>query len=140
MRPLALKNFKRIDGELAGILGRFWAHIWNGSDPKLDPRTRLLLSLSNAVGARRFRQATRELVKAYALGVTTGELDELFSLFIWNQGVGTFASEIGPSPLFRAYLFIKEMEKKGLQREQAVKNLVEKFGEGNPDVGTLPEV
>jgi hypothetical protein len=36
--------------------------------------------MSNAVGASRFRQATRELIKAISLGVTVKELDELFSL------------------------------------------------------------
>jgi len=43
------------------------------------------------------------LVKAHATGVTVDELDELFTLFIWNQGVGHFASEIAPSSLFVVY-------------------------------------
>ncbi|NMX21108.1 hypothetical protein C5S30_01440 [ANME-1 cluster archaeon GoMg4] len=49
-----------------------------------------LLSLANAVGAGRLRQAIRELVKAYAAGATVAELDDLFSLFVWNQGIGNF--------------------------------------------------
>ena len=78
---------------------------------------------------------TRELVKAYVLGVTVRELDELFLLFIWNQGVGNFASEIGPSVLFEAYRFIKkEEEMGGKTREDIVKELTEKFGEKNPNV------
>ena len=64
------------------------------------------------------------------------ELDELFSLFIWNQGVGNFASEIGPSVLFAAYRFIKEEETGGKTREDIVKELTEKFGEKNPNVAT----
>jgi len=90
-----------------------------------------LLSLSNAVGAGRFRQATRELIKAYSLGVTVKEFDELFTLFIWNQGVGNFASEIGPSTLFGAYQLIKTLEEKGEAREGVLKEIVADFGEGN---------
>ena len=84
-----------------------------------------------------YRQATRELLKAYAVGVSRAELDEVFALFVWNQGVGTFASEIGPSPLFGAYTLIKKLEQKGLRREEVTKKLVEKFGEKNPDVGVI---
>jgi hypothetical protein len=56
----------------------------------------------------------RQLLKAYSVGVTRAELDELFARFVWNQSVGTFASEIGPSVLFAAYKLIKRLEKKGL--------------------------
>ena len=89
------------------------------------------------MGAGRFRQATRELVKAYALGVTVAELDELFSMFVWNGGIGTFASEIGPSPLFGAYQLIKTGERKGTSREAIMDGLVEKFGEKNPAVNVM---
>ncbi|NLP24221.1 MAG: hypothetical protein GX382_06815, partial [Syntrophomonadaceae bacterium] len=102
----------------------------------IDQKTRYLLSLSNAVGARRFRQATRELVKAYAAGTTIAEFDELFCLFVWNQGAGEFASEVGPSPLFAAYQLAKSMEKDGTERALVVEALKEQFGESNPAVAT----
>jgi len=35
-------------------------------------------------------------------------------------------------------MLIKELEQKGLRREEIVKNLVEKFGGKNPDVGVIP--
>jgi hypothetical protein len=97
------------------------------------------LSLANGVGAGRFRQATRELVKAYALGVSTAELDELFSLFVWNGGVGNFASEIGPSPLFGAYQLIKTLESKGRPHTEVMEVLLERFGEKNPEVNVMPQ-
>ena len=137
LKPLALMNVKQIDNELAKMIGHFWAYIWKPKNPAIDPKTRFLLSLANAVGAGRYRQATRELLKAYAVGVSRAELDEVFALFVWNQGVGTFASEIGPSPLFGAYTLIKKLEQKGLRREEVTKKLVEKFGEKNPDVGVI---
>jgi alkylhydroperoxidase/carboxymuconolactone decarboxylase family protein YurZ len=130
-------NFKEIDNELANIVVPFWKFIWEKENPAIDQKIRYLLSLSNGVGGGRYRQATRELVKGYAAGVTVEELDELFSMFVWNQGVGTFASEIGPSPLFGAYILIKNLEKKGKLRSEIVKELVEKFGEKNPAVGTV---
>ena len=80
------------------------------------------------------RQATRELIKAYALGCTVKEMDELFALFIWNQGVGNFASEIGPSVLFAAYQLIKSEEKAGTLKQEIVKKLKDEFGEKNSDV------
>ena len=83
------------------------------------------------------RQATRELVKAYSIGVTVAELDELFSMFAWNQGIGYFASEISPSSLFAAYQFVKTQEERGIDRSMIVKKLTEKFGETNPDVSTF---
>lgn len=100
-------------------------------------RTRLLISLANGVGAGRIRQATRELVQAYSLGVTVAEFDDLFSMFAWNQGAGCFASEIGPSSLFAAYQFIKTQEEKVADRSVIVKELIKKFGEQNPDVSTF---
>jgi hypothetical protein len=93
--------------------------------------------MSNAIGASRFRQATRELIKAYSLGVTVPELDELFSLFAWNQGVGHFSSEIGPSTVFGVYKHIKKREREGLDRKLILKELMTNFGDQNPDVNTL---
>jgi alkylhydroperoxidase/carboxymuconolactone decarboxylase family protein YurZ len=137
LKPTAIVNFKGIDNELANIVVNFWSLIWEHEKPAIDQKTKLLLSLANGVGAGRYRQATRELVKAYAVGVTVAELDELFSMFVWNQGVGTFASEIGPSPLFAAYQLIKKLEGSGKPRDEVMKELVGKFGENNPAVGTF---
>ena len=137
LKPTAIVNFKEIDDSLADIVVNFWDYTWGKEDSAIDRKTKLLLSLANGVGSGRFRQATRELVKAYALGVSTAELNELFAMFAWNQGIGTFASEIGPSPLFGAYKLIKSLEKKGVSREEVMKNLLEKFGEKNPDVTTF---
>ncbi|MBW1911156.1 MAG: hypothetical protein JRJ11_16745, partial [Deltaproteobacteria bacterium] len=75
--------------------------------------------------------------KAFALGVTVAELDELFSMFVWNGGVGTFASEIGPSSLFGAYQLIKTLEEKGKTREEVMSELIENFGEKNPEVSVM---
>lgn len=96
---------------------------------------RLLLSLANAVGAGRMRQASRELIKAYARGVDSAVFDDVFELLAWNQGIGFFSSEIGPSPLFQAYKMIKTAEKRGKERTEIIESLTEKFGEKNPEVG-----
>jgi len=137
LRPTAMFNFNRIDKEVASIAANFWRLIWNRDKPAVDQKSRYLLSLAEAVGARRFRQATREFVKAYAAGVTVEEFDELFSLFVWNEGVGTFASEIGPSPLFGAYKLVKDKETEEKTRSAIVDELKEEFGESNPEVGTV---
>ncbi len=139
LKPTAILNFKKIDNTLADIVVNFWKLTWGKEEPAIDQKTKLLLSLANGVGARRFRQATRELVKAYSIGATVAELDELFSMFVWNGGVGTFASEIGPSSLFGAYQLIKTLENKGKTREDIVNELMEKFGEKNPEVNVLPK-
>lgn len=136
LKPRALKNFKKTGDELANIIGQFWKLTWNKENPAIDQRTKYLLSLANAVGAHRYRQAVRELVKAYAAGTSVAEFDELFSLFVWNQGAGYFASEIGPSPLFAAYQLIKTAESDGQMRPEIVEQLTEKFGESNKDVST----
>jgi alkylhydroperoxidase/carboxymuconolactone decarboxylase family protein YurZ len=136
LRPSALMNFRKTDSRLSKIVGNFWNLVWENKTPAIDQKTKYLLSLSNAVGGGRHRQATRELVKAYAAGATVGELDELFSLFVWNQGAGHFASEIGPSQLFAAYQLIKTLEERGLPRKQVVGELLKHFGEENPAVGT----
>jgi len=139
LKPVAILNFKKIDNSLADIVVSFWNLIWGKETAAIDQKTKLLLSLANGVGAGRYRQATRELVKAYALGVNVAELDELFSMFVWNGGVGTFASEIGPSSLFGAYQLIKALENKGNSREEVMNALLEQFGEKNPEVNVMPQ-
>ena len=138
LKPTAILNFKKIDSSLADIVVNFWNLTWGKETPAIDQKTKLLLSLANGVGAGRLRQATRELVKAYAMGVSVAELDELFSMFVWNGGVGTFASEIGPSSLFGAYQLIKTLENKGKSRGEVMNALMEKFGEKNSEVNVMP--
>jgi hypothetical protein len=60
LKPMALVNFKKTDDELAKIIGNFWKLTWNKENPAIDQKTKYLLSLSNAVGAHRYRQATRK--------------------------------------------------------------------------------
>lgn len=136
-KPTAIINYKAIDDELAGTVVDFWELIWGKEDSAIDLKTKLLLSMSNAMGASRFRQATRELIKAYSLGVTTEELDELFSLIAWNQGIGHFSSEIGPSVVFGVYKLIKKREQEGLPREKILDEVMKTFGDKNPAVNTL---
>ncbi len=136
-RPTAIVNFNTIDPELADTVVKFWTYIWEKKNPAIDMKTRLLLSLANGVGAGRMKQAVREFIKGYAKGITIEEFDELFAMFVWNQGVGFFSSEIGPSALFGAYRLVKSLENKGTQRDKIVKQLIEKFGEKNPEVGTM---
>ena len=134
MRPAALTNMPLIDEKLGNIAVNFWDLTWNDEKRYLPYEIRLLLSLTNAVGAGRMRQATRELVKAYIHGLDSAALDDVFELLAWNQGIGYFSSEIGPSTLFAAYKTIKNMEKHGKERSQICETLKEKFGEKNPDV------
>ena len=93
-----------------------------------------MLSLTNAVGAGMMRQATRELLKAYIHGLDSAAFDDVIELLAWNQGIGYFSSEIGPSTLFAAYKTIKNMEKQGKARKGICETLKEKYGEKNPDV------
>ena len=137
LHPAALANLGKTDKTLGKIVSQFWQLIWKKEEPAIDQKTKYLLSLANAVGSGRLRQATRELVKAYFEGVTVAELDELFSLFVWNQGVGNFASEIGPSQLFAAYQLIKKLENEGKSRDEVLAELAGKYGEKNPDVSVL---
>ncbi len=134
MRPAALTNMPLIDEKLGNIAVNFWDLTWNDEKRYLPYEIRLLLSLANAVGAGRMRQATRELVKAYIHGLDSAALDDVFELLAWNQGIGYFSSEIGPSTLFAAYKTIRNMEKQGKERSQICETLKEKFGEKNPDV------
>lgn len=107
---------------------------WQSENRTLSYETRLLLSLANAVGAGRMRQAVRELVKAYIHGVSSKELGDVFELLVWNQGIGFFSSEIGPSALFLAYKLIKNGEKQGKSRDEICLALRERFGEKNEEV------
>ena len=134
MRPAALTNMPLIDEKLGNIAVNFWDLTWNDERRYLPYEIRLLLSLTNAVGAGRMRQATRELVKAYIHGLDSAALDDVFELLAWNQGIGYFSSEIGPSTLFAAYKTIKNMEKEGKERGEICEALKERFGEKNPDV------
>lgn len=136
-KPTAILNYKMVNNELASDIVDFWELIWEKKDAAIDLKTKLLLSMSNAIGGSRFRQATRELIKAYSLGVTVKELDELFSLFSWNQGIGYFSSEIGPSTVFGVYKHIKSRENKGIDRKTIIDELMELFGDKNPNVNTF---
>ena len=135
LKPIVISRYADIDKTIADLTVNFWDNIWNKAEPAIELKTKLLLSLSNAVGSGRIKQATRELIKAYYLGVTIEQLDELFSLFIWNQGIGHFSSEIAQSSLFKAYLTIKSLIKKGKSRNEIMSVLTEKFGEKNPETG-----
>ena len=137
MRPAALTNMPLIDENLGDIAVSFWDLTWNHKKRHLPYEIRLLLSLTNAVGAGRMRQATRELVKAYIHGLDSAALDDVFELLAWNQGIGYFSSEIGPSPLFQAYKLIKQQEKQGAERPRICQMLREKFGEKNAEVTVL---
>lgn len=137
MRPVALTNMPIIDEGLGEVAVQFWDLTWNDDNRFLDYETRLLLSLTNAVGAGRMRQASRELVKAYINGVDSRALDDVFELLAWNQGIGYFSSEIGPSTLFKAYKTIKKMEEKGIEREEICAKLKEEFGDKNPDIKVI---
>ena len=137
MRPASLTNFPMIDEGLGKIAVDYWDLTWNDKKRALPYEIRLLLSLTNAVGAGRMRQATRELVKAYAHGIDSAAFDDVFELLAWNQGIGFFSSEIGTSTLFQAYKTIKQQEKLGRSREEINAILKEKFGEKNPDVKTM---
>ena len=84
MRPAALTNMPLIDEKLGNIAVNFWDLTWNDEHRHLPYEMRLLLSLTNAVGAGRMRQATRELVKAYIHGLDSAALDDVFELLAWN--------------------------------------------------------
>ena len=122
---------------LGRIAADFWQLTWQSRNRTLPYEIRLLLSLTNAVGAGRMRQAARELVKAYIYGLESAALDDVFELLAWNQGIGFFSSEIGPSPLFQAYKLIKTQEQRGKSRDEIYAELKEKFGEKNQEVQVL---
>ena len=136
-KPTAIVNYSTIDPRLADQVVHFWDYIWNRQDSAIDMQTRLLLSLANGVGAGRIRQAVREFIKAYTMGVDIRKFDELFAMMAWNQGIGYFSSEIGPSALFAAYKYVKTQEEKNTDRDKIIKGLMDKFGEKNPRVSTF---
>lgn len=128
-RPAVITNYPMIDEKLGELAVEFWDLTWHSDNRYLDYNTRLLLSLANAVGAGRKRQALRELLKAYANGLDSRALDDVFEQFAWNMGIGYFSSEIAPSPLFQAYKVIKQMEKQGKSRDEINAALREKFAD-----------
>ena len=69
-----MTNMPLIDEKLGNIAVNFWDLTWNDEYRHLPYEIRLLLSLTNAVGAGRMRQATRELVKAYIYGLDNAAL------------------------------------------------------------------
>lgn len=117
-RPAVITNYPLIDEKLGELAVEFWDMTWKSEKRYLAYNIRLLLSLANAVGAGRMRQAMRELLKAYANGLDSRALDDVFEQLAWNMGIGFFSSEIAPSPLFQAYKLIKQMEKQGKKRSE----------------------
>ena len=75
--------------------------------------------------------------QANIYGLESAALDDVFELLAWNQGIGFFSSEIGPSPLFQAYKMIKTQEQRGISREEICTEIKEKFGEKNQEVQVL---
>ena len=134
-RPAVITNYPMIDKKLGKLAVEFWDLTWSDENRFLDYNMRLLLSLSNAVGAGRKRQAMRELLKVYKNGIDSRALDDVFEQFAWNMGIGFFSSEIAPSPLFQAYKLIKQMEKQEKSREEINTALKEKFADKKPNLG-----
>ena len=128
-RPAVITNYPMIDEKLGELAVEFWDMTWKSEKRYLDYNIRLLLSLANAVGAGRMRQALRELLKAYANGLDFRALDDVFEQLAWNMGIGFFSSEIAPSPLFHAYKLIKQMEKQGKERAEISQALKEHFSD-----------
>lgn len=134
IRPAALTNMLPIDEGLRKVAVEFRDLTRNDNKRYLSYEMRSLLSLTNAVGAGRMRQTTRKPINAHIHGLNSAALDDVFDLPVWNQGIGYFSSEIGPSKLFAAYRTIKNMKKQGKERVEICEALKEKFGEKNPDV------
>ena len=132
-RPAVITNYPMIDEKLGQLAVEFWDLTWSDENRFLDYNMRLLLSLANAVGAGRKRQAMRELLKAYKNGIDSRAFDDVFEQFAWNMGIGFFSSEIAPSPLFQAYKLIKQMEKQGKSREEISAVLKERFADKKPN-------
>ena len=132
-RPAVITNYPMIDEKLGELAVEFWDLTWSDENRFLDYNTRLLLSLANAVGAGRKRQAMRELLKAYKNGIDSRALDDVFEQFAWNMGIGFFSSEIATSPLFQAYKLIKQMERQGKSRKEINTVLKEKFADKKPN-------
>ncbi len=139
LQPLGILKLKQVDPYIADQMVRVWERIYQREGAAIDQKTLYMLALAVGIGAGRMRQAARELVKAYASGASVVELDELFSLIIWLQGVSTFVSEISTSACFAAYERIKKMEAQGKARGEIVSVLKEEFGERHPGVGIFPD-
>jgi alkylhydroperoxidase/carboxymuconolactone decarboxylase family protein YurZ len=135
LQPLGMLKFKQVDPFIADQLVKVWERIYKREGAAIDPKNLYLIALGVGVGAGRVRQATRELIKAYASGAVIEELDEVFALLIWLEGASTFVSEISTSTVFGAYELIKKMEAQGKKRSDILSALMEKFGERHPDVG-----
>jgi len=135
LQPLGILKFKQVDPFIADQLVKVWEQIYKREDAAIDQKNLYLIALGVGVGAGRVRQATRELIKAYASGAVVEELDEVFALLIWLEGASTFVSEISTSTVFGAYELIKRMEAQGKKRSDVLSALMEKFGERHPDVG-----
>ena len=131
-RPAVITNYPLIDEKLGELAVEFWDLTWHSENRFLDYNMRLMLSLTNAVGAGRMRQAMREMLKAYANGIDSRAFDDVFEQLAWNMGIGYFSSEIAPSPLFQAYKTIKQMEKQGKDRDAINQILKEKFADQKP--------
>lgn len=132
--PASLLTMPLVDNDLTEPAVTLWDLTWGAAEHALPFETRLLVGLANNVGAGMFRQATRDLLRAYALGVESDKLSEVFKIFIWNQGIGYFSSEISGSALFAAFKLIRQAEARGVSRKQICADLEKKFGERNPDV------
>ena len=132
-RPAVITNYPMIDKKLGQLAVDFWDLTWSDENRFLDYNMRLIISLANAVGAGRKRQAMRELLKAYKNGIDSRAFDDVFEQFAWNMGIGFFSSEIAPSPLFQAYKLIKQMEKQGKSRDEINAVLKEKFTDKKPN-------
>ncbi len=139
LQPLGMLKFRQVDPVIADQLMKVWERVYQRQGAVIDQKNLYLIALGVGVGAGRMRQATRELIKAYAAGATVEELDEVFGLFIWLEGASTFVSEISTSAIFGVYEMIKKMEEQGKERGEILAALVEKFGERHPGVGILAE-
>ena len=122
-----LSSISMINEDMGKTASEFGARIYGGEGHALSYETRLLISLANAVGAGRMRQAEEELVKAYKSGTDAAAFDDVFEIIAWNQGIGSFDAEIGNTGLFAAYKTIKNMEKQGKSREEIISVLEEKY-------------
>lgn len=70
LKPIVMPRYADIDPRIADLTVNFWDNIWNKENPAIELKFKLLISLANAVGLGRIRQATREIIKAYYLGIT----------------------------------------------------------------------
>jgi alkylhydroperoxidase/carboxymuconolactone decarboxylase family protein YurZ len=100
LKPIVMPGYADIDPKIADLAVNFWDTIWNNENPAIELKYKLLISLANTIGLGRIKQATREIIKAYYLGITVEQLEELFALIVWNHGIGHFSSEIAQSSLF----------------------------------------